>query len=41
MKKKSIKNFKKLENKDLKKIKGGEIHYVWVGDEWMAVDYPS
>ncbi|PXV67556.1 bacteriocin-like protein [Dysgonomonas alginatilytica] len=37
MKKKSIKNFKKLENKDLKKIKGGGSHYVLVNGEWVLV----
>lgn len=39
MKKKSIKDFKKLDNKDLKKIKGGEKHYVNIGGEWVVIEY--
>lgn len=39
MKKKSIKDFKKLENKDLKKIKGGEKHYISIGGELVVIEY--
>lgn len=35
MKKKEVKNFKKLENSDLKKIRGGEKHWVYAGGEWF------
>lgn len=40
MKKKTIKDFKKLENKDLKKIQGGTKHYVLVDGELVIVDIP-
>lgn len=39
MKKKSIKNFKKLDSKDLKRIKGGAKAYQYLNGEWVCIEY--
>lgn len=39
MKKKSTENFKKLENNDLKKIKGGIIGWTCINGEWYYLNY--
>lgn len=39
MEKKSIKNLKKLENKDLKKIKGGAQGWQYINGEWYYLEY--
>lgn len=40
MKKKSIQNFKKLENKDLKKINGGVKIYATINGEVVIFEIP-
>ncbi len=38
MKTKSSQNFKKIENKDLKKIKGGQKYWTYADGRWVVIE---